>query len=493
MLTPEYNTVTTYRLVRLSPVQTALTVNIAAKKDILSVLSVGVESSVISYNAAAGEMSISGRVNYRLLVTTEEGPQGLSYNADFAEKIISPFIKDKTKGYFQCTVMDNDYKISGSKITLNTLVQTVATVVYASPVECLTACEGAFTKKQTLPVITSASIECVTTAVSEQLDFAANMQKVLLAESYVSVTDSFVSDNVLTVEGEAAVNLTYLDGEGKINSQLLHFPFSQETETSLGDTQQCLIACAGTKGTKIHIDIAEEEENKELVAELTVEVTLICSQQGETEVVQDLYSTKFKVAADYLSLGGTLLQGRYDYDLQIEEALSLDADRVVGVVNASAEVVSASVSAGGVRAEGITQGTVIYEKEGALLSKEFQIPFSKLIEDEYLKADSALTACAVISNIALKETSKGAEIMVSGKVDVVVTKELSSSVICHITEGEVIGTSQAGFEVCVGQKGDDLWATAKKLNMSEEQITSLNPDLKFPLEEAKRIVIYNRI
>lgn len=493
MLTPEYSPVTTYRLVRLSPVQTALTVNIAAKKDILSVLSAGVEAAILSYNSNSGEILISGRVNYRLLVTTEEGPQGLSYNADFSEKIVSPFIRENAKAYFQCTVMDNDYKVSGSKITLNTLVQTVATVIYPSQVDCLSSCEGAFVKKQSLPVITAASLECVTVSVTEQLELTANMEKVLLAESYVSVTNSFVADNVLTVEGEAAVQLTYLDAEGKLNSQLLSFPFSQESETSLNDTQQCLIACAGTKGTKIHIDIVGEEENKELTAELAVEVTLICSEQGEVEVVQDLYSSKNKVITDYQQLSGTLLQGRYDYDLEIEESMELNADRTVGIVNALAEVVSASVAAGGVRAEGIVQGTVLYEKEGALLSKDFQLPFSKFIEDEYLKADSALTACAVISAVALKEKAKGAEITISGKVDVVVTKDLTHSVISEVTEGEVIGVSMAGFEICVGQKGDDLWTTAKKLNMAEEQITALNPDIKFPLEEAKRIVIYNRI
>ncbi len=493
MLTPEYSPVTTYRLVKLAPVQTALTVNIAAKRDILSVLSVGVEASVINYNAASGEMLISGRVNYRLLVTTEEGPQGLSYVADFNEKIASPFIREKAKAYFQCTVMDNDYKVNGSKISLNTLVQTLATVIYANPVECLSSCEGAFVKKQSLPVVTSASLECVTVTLSQQLDTAANIQKVLLAESYVSVTDSFISDNVLTVEGEGAVNLTYLDAEGAVNSQLFSFPFSQETETALTDQQQCLIACAGTKGTKIHIDIVGEEESKELTTELTVEVTLICSEQSEVEVVQDIYSPKNKVVTDYRQLGGTLLQGRYDYDLQIEETVELDADRTVGVVNALAEVVSASVAAGGVRAEGIVQGTVLYVKEGALRSTDFQLPFSRLIEDEYLKADSPLTACAVISNVSLKEKAKGVEITVSGKVDVVVTRELAHSVIGSVTEGEALSVSTAGFEVCVGQKGDDLWTTAKKLNMPQEQITALNPDLVFPLEEAKRIVIYNRI
>ena len=53
--------------------------------------------------------------------------------------------------------------------------------------------------------------------------------------------------------------------------------------------------------------------------------------------------------------------------------------------------------------------------------------------------------------------------------------------------------NESAFSVFIPHAGEGLWQVAKRLKCPPEDLQKSNPDLKFPIEEGKRIFVYRQI
>jgi len=71
--------------------------------------------------------------------------------------------------------------------------------------------------------------------------------------------------------------------------------------------------------------------------------------------------------------------------------------------------------------------------------------------------------------------------------------ESSSSYVSEVEEGAIIEENHSGISIFLPRAGEDLWQVAKRLRCTPEELTRSNPDLKFPIENGERILVYRRL
>jgi hypothetical protein len=65
--------------------------------------------------------------------------------------------------------------------------------------------------------------------------------------------------------------------------------------------------------------------------------------------------------------------------------------------------------------------------------------------------------------------------------------------ISEAVQGDAFERNESAFSVFIPRAGEELWQVAKRLNCVPEDLQKSNPDLKFPIEEGKRIFVYRQI
>ena len=81
----------------IGKIQTAESVRISVKTDIAQVLSVGVDSTINSYEASRGEVSFYGKTNIKFLYSDGTTVLSSGYNADFTASMASELLDTDSK------------------------------------------------------------------------------------------------------------------------------------------------------------------------------------------------------------------------------------------------------------------------------------------------------------------------------------------------------------------------------------------------------------
>ncbi|MEG1527888.1 MAG: hypothetical protein RR248_04910 [Clostridia bacterium] len=493
MLNLDYNTIKAEAIIRLNPVQTAVSAKIVAKDEIEKIITAYAEAVINNYNVAGSYLAFSGKVNYKLLALLTDGQViGLAYNADFSDKVLLPTGSVQPQAYFDCVVLNNDFELSGSTVALTTLIDTSTNMIVAKQHQCLTASDNACVKKNSIDLCNDTTIKKLNATITSEVELPSSVTKMLCAESYINITDSFIDEAVLTIVGETTLNLTYLTKDNELTSSLVSSPFTQEVDVDI-DAKDSLISCVKIKGSKIHLDIVEEDDNNALTAEIQAEFVLMSNKVVQQEVIEDIYSKSHQLTIDKEQIVNTIIQGRYDYDFVVNEEVDLPEgnSRIISLINCRVDIVKLSSLEGEIVFDGILQGCLLYKGE-KVGGANFELPFTKSVADTNLSSQVNLSCCANVVNIKYNASRKLA-IEAIIKAEVVATQDKTQNIICKVEEGEEITISQHAFEVCLAKKGDSLWNTAKNLNMTEQEIAETNPDLEFPLKEDQQVVIYHQI
>lgn len=132
--------------------------------------------------------------------------------------------------------------------------------------------------------------------------------------------------------------------------------------------------------------------------------------------------------------------------------------------------------------------TLLYEQNGEVRSTEVNLPFSTSLSG--LSADCGEISVAVCG-ISIRQRAEG-------ECEAEATLKITASdgelrAVRYLTGAEECGEKAANdsaISVYLPAAGDDLWATAKKLNAPPESIQASNPELNFPLSGKERILIF---
>ena len=478
--------------VTIGKIQTAENIRISVKNDIAEVLSVGVDSTVNSYEATEGEVTMFGKTAIKFLYNDGAAIAASTYNADFSANLTNPQISAGTELCFDVVTVDTKVETNANTATLAVLLEITAYAYITDSTPCLVGGEDIFVKTENLEVLESAEIFNLTAVIDEQLTSTKTISTVLLAESCLCISDYTVADDVLRVSGEATVRLTYLS-EGSIVTDTLPFRFERELDASEILQQAQLKITPVVRGTKVRLDIAEDSVNTDFTVEIVANLCVESCVVGVVEVVTDCYGPSCDFEFGRKTLQTTLPCGSVVAKKTVDCTLPLENGKtVLTAVNVGAQVTKCTSLEKCAQVEGIIFATVLTEAEGGTESTRLELPFIQSVDIDYLAPQCQSFATANVASFNMQDTA-GLTATAELCIAVDSCRTVSYSVITEATEKPFDKTQLPAIEVCLAHKGETLWELAKGLHMSEEDLLAVNPEITSPLQKDARIVVYNKI
>ena len=130
------------------------------------------------------------------------------------------------------------------------------------------------------------------------------------------------------------------------------------------------------------------------------------------------------------------------------------------------------------------------DEQSSFNAVEIEVPFAitdktKATEQSLLLTNAILTDVDVV-------VKKGRELFFDGKIKAIVTisSDEVSAVISSAKEGEPLAERDYAMQLVFAKQGDSLWDIAKMNRVKESMIASQNPNVAFPLQENKDIIIF---
>ena len=471
----------------LGKTQTAQSVRVSVRNEIVDVLSTGIDSVISGYEINGEEVTFYGKTTVKLLYSDGTSVQSANFSADFASSLSTGKLSDGTKIVFEIVTLDSNVETNANTATVNILSEVSACGYVCDNFTFVVGGDDVFVKNDKVEAMTFANVLRFPLSVERDLTSSSNVSSVLLAESRLEVSDYNVADGVLTVGGKGVGRLIYLS-DGKLVVDNFPFGWTKELDANgLGGGEQ-LVFRAAVKATKVRLDISDESKNTafslEIQAELQAEATVV----QPVDIVTDLYSAQCDFFQERTTVNTTLPCGSTDEERKI--AFDIDSS-VVGAVNSSVTITKCTAAEKSVALEGYVSTTLLYNADNNLLRGETkELPFAETFEVPYMTAD-----CNCCANVTLGEVfvERGNTLQVQLWVGLVGSKNFSFGIVSSVEEQPYDNTARSAIEVCLAKKGDTLWNLAKTLHMSENDLVANNPALTTPLEEDTRIVIFNKI
>ncbi len=493
MIQPHFDKISYDTNTILGNVQTALSVKLNAKEEVLKILSVSVEPSINSYEFVNDEVVFSGKCNYKILLLDGNGVSGLNYSADFTDKL--PYSGGKPRVFFDCTVIDSKHNAVNNIIEIESLLNVVANGKVTNECEVVVSGEEMLTKTCDFTYSNLVKSGNIVSTIEHECVANNSIGRVLSAESMVDISEYFVSGGVFNYNGTATVTVTYANPNAELNSQIFNFPFSSEVVADGFEDNMKVQLLHRISGTKIHIEIVEGAENNTFTAEIGLMLTLNASKVSTMTLVNDAYSVTNRLELGVSQIKSSIPNGYYGYVMDADNNITVNngMERFIALVGVNSQVVKCVCGEQNATVEALVSGNVIYEFDGKIESQPFEIPIVKNIEDDWISPNLVVRATISICDISYKLDKD--MISVSIKIKIYLESNVESSCNCvnSLEVKETVENKFGAIEVCIANKGDDIWDIAKSLCMKVEDILAVNPDIVSPLETDAKIVVYHRL
>lgn len=473
-------------------IQTAESVRLSVKTDIADVLSVGVESAINSYEASRGEVSFYGKTNIKFLYSDGTAILSAGYNADFTASMSNDLLDTDSKLTFDVVTADTKVDVSANTATLTILLEITAYAYVSESTPYLCGGDDVYCNSQSIEVLQAAETVNLPIVIDEELNASRNITTVLLAESNICVTDCIMLDNVLRVSGETSVRLTYLS-EGNLVTDTLPFTFERELDASSILTDSQIKLTLIPKNTKVRLDISEDEINTVFTVEITANARVEATRIGLLEVVNDAYGANCDFAFERRSMTTTLPCGSTVVKRTTTSSLPLESGKtVLTAVNVGAVVTKCQSLERAAQIEGVVYATALYATDVGTESAQLELPFSEIVDVDYLMPQCQSYARAVVTSFDVSDHG-GLTAQTELCLCIDSERNVTHSVIIAAEEKPFDKTELPAIEVCLAHKGETLWQLAKGLHMSEDDLLAVNPEITNPLEQDARIVVFNKI
>lgn len=485
----QFQNVTYFTKQFIGKMQTTVNVRISVKNEIAEVISVGSESSIISYESTNGSASFYGKTHIKFLYDDGMGLVSSNYNADFTADVQSELLTTDSKLIFDVVTVDTQVDTNANTAMLTILLEIGIYGYIPQSVNCLVDTENLFVCKQNISLLQGVETAQIPFVVDEELTATHPIEGVLLAESGVCLSDYHFADGALHLKGVATVRLTYTS-DGAIYTDSLPFDFEREVDVGQISCNN-LQLFASVRTTKVRLDITQEG-NKVFLVDIACNLQLESTTINGLQVVTDCYGTDCDYALTKQPITTTLPLSAVCAERTFSVNLPKDGDRrLQTAVNVSAVVTKCSAGVDCLIADGIVYATAIYNGDRTE-SEVLEIPFSQKIDAQGLGVDCVVCANAVVTNFSLQDNDT-----LTANVTLCIRANCSRDVThSAIVTAEMIPfdkTQLPALEICLAHKGETLWELAKNLHMSTEDILATNPQLTDPLTADARIVIFNKI
>ena len=455
-----------------------------------------------------GQLSYGGKASAKILLTDQDGKVvGLNYTVDFDDVFKNEEITPDSLAKIDLSVIDCAYSVDTQEISVSAIINAAFFAINTQEKEYVESGDFEFkTCDFNYGAVTAAVEETFTVGGEAEID--DNIVRVLSAQSQAVINSASVSEGVLTVDGEAFLNLVYLSGDGNVKNAISGFLFSRQIATGgIGEP----FVYANVKSNRIHLDVKEEDKNSGFQAEITLEARGFITQKQTVPVICDAYSATHKLDLKICPAYSVLSSGVFGRLINAYGEISLaNPDAAVALAGVSVDVVESKSTENGVTVSGTVDGTLLYttktekieeetdeEKDKDLFvvkteSEKFSVPFSETVDIPFVElSDTPFVQGAVKqAQTELKNGVLSLDFDVALSINIV--KDMTSTFVCGVTKGEPLAKSDSAIEVCIVNEGDSVWEVAKSLNMTVADILKINPELTDPVSKDDKIVIYHQ-
>lgn len=453
-------------------------------QDAGEIVAVYPQVSLSSCEASNGRVNYGGRLVCTVVYTDENGKLcRMQKGAEF-----SHFCDDERVAPAHavlCTLSGerSQIKRDGSSWLVAVVVGAQIAVYASAERNMLASADGAVCRNENLKLYTAVTFSGESEV---EDDFDCNAEDVLLPAAEVLVSDCTCGAGAVKISGEIYLSLLAVR-EGKPVSLDRIIPFKSEIPCDEALLQRNAFCRAEIK--EINVNARVNEEKGKCGVDVTAQLGFAGHyfDEEETSAVCDAFSRENELKLTFA-----------EESVSPCKEIKVYSERVGGLcaVKAKLDYTCAFLAAVAPRAEfarsqdgieGSVTCTLLYEQNGEIHSTEVNLPFSVAL--------NGLGECNAISiavcGVNLRQRAEG-ECEAEAVLKIAAAEGGNESVkyVTGVDEGESFSVNDCALSVYIPAAGDDLWATAKRLRQSPEEIQATNPELSFPLSGKERILIY---
>ena len=478
------------------------------------VLTANCDAFVDEVEMLNGEAHYSGATTFNLLFADENGEcHVLSNSANINGKIENDQINPLMKPIFEVEIVeikvdsvdDNQAKLSATV----TLKLDAVAVENVEEVKVDNANIQLNPEHVNLNQVVSTGTK--TFELAEEYDTKQDIKRVLLTSSHVELKNVTAGTGYFTVEGNLFVNslLEVQTDEGlTLKNFMQTLPFKEELEDEFVQKDDEIFASVFVRPQDVNVEVVTGEVTEERETELgqtlkigaEITVRYIAQRMTETEVYTDAFSmtNKINLVSETFRTAKPTRVERFGANVEGQTVLDDDEPRIAkicAVTNEHLTVANSVVSEGKLTIEGVAYATIIYLTDDdvpTLSSVDLEIPFSNKFEFD-TDFEGELYVASDITDVDAK-VKKGKEINVNLDVCFLVYGYAANTQVAikDIELTEELPQSEYSLEMYIAPKGSTLWDVSKHMLVTENVLLEQNPELVFPLEEAKTIVHFKQ-
>lgn len=452
----------------------------------------------LSYSESLkGEVRFSGKLHFiALVMMDDESMELLNADSDFSDRLDNPAITPATKCSFQYDIQD----VSVTSFTEHrvNVSATLGVKVYAeNTVECKCVAENANlickTEKKACACLSAQATEEV--VMEEQFESKGSWNLIHFYDCCAEVTNVSAGNDVVTLEGNLYLSITYSDTEKEVTNNLNQIlPFRYEVEA-----QGCSLIDRATGRVKVLscklINVVDEEKDiTQFNLEANLQLCVKCYAEKELDLTVDAFCPECKVKTTATGAELSCLRDSVRRTEKLEGTARITENmkeiyRVVALCGTDVCITAISRDGRDVRVDGLVRTNAIYDdSEGKKNALFAEIPFSAHLGVDF--TDGFVVADAVVTEIyARSRNGKDVDIYLT----LVIQADLyeNQAIMC-ISDVELSEESLELFPVSIyfADEGETLWDACKKLNCRPEIIKVQNRDVDDVIRERRNLVLF---
>ena len=467
------------------------------------VLAVSTVATVASCEVLSGTINYSGAVDVKLVYLNDEGEIGvLASTCPFTSKFDGEQITNGQKALIRVKVVDNQIESAGADgVRLLVNLEQSGVLVGSQEIHSIMSQDAdVCTRTEDIEVVRFVGQQSETFEARSELNVREPIKKLILTESQALVKTCESGANFVSVTGEIVTRVLYLSQEDKFEMGYVYEPFKEEVELEGATRDSQVEAHAFVKCEAIKTEVEESDKGIKLVITTPVLLTVKAYEKANVTVIKDIYSTCADIKVDTESFDMSVVcpmevvEGKIDGTLTLEDEKPR-VDKILFVGGNNVVVSNAYVKDGEINIEGIASTSVVYlnDETNTLNSVLVEVPFVITDKFNHENVEGILDVDAVVCDVDVV-VKKGRELYYDAKVRASVNycHPVISGVITNAEKLEDYPERDYGMELLFAHAGEDAWDIAKQARVNEQLLIQQNPDVLFPLQEDKTLILFHQ-
>ncbi|MCQ2399966.1 MAG: hypothetical protein MJ072_05625, partial [Clostridia bacterium] len=338
--------------------------------------------------------------------------------------------------------------------------------------------------------------------IEEEFEIKYPIGEILFHEENLSVISVSAGSGCIIMDGELRVFVFLLQKTENrdIVKEYRNIPFRLELDYPTATPTAVADGTLTAKNTRLDVTVDENTGLSTVKATVEAEMTGEAFMKEERNVVKDAFSLSYETEPVYSDISYLLPAYRCSLFEKFAENVPLEKEadagaRITATCVKEAKVVSLSQKDGVLNVDCVISCRAFcLSGEGKVTAFDVDFPLSvKKPACEGHKDGYFTTAEIVVTDVQTRLNSLSeAEVYGVIRIDVKGEKTENVKVLSDVTATAEKQPDEHAFSVYLAFCGEDIWTVAKRLNVSPEEVSSLNPDLDFPLVDDERIIIYRQ-